>query len=85
MPPSCNGCDLVFCVSDKAKLFDKYFSRNFNLDHLGVSLPTFPSATNLYCTIFLQFLSWLKKVMINLDLFRVSRPYCIPVVILEEL
>ena len=85
MPPSCNGFDVVFCVSDKAKLFDKYFSRNFNLDHLGVSLSTFPSATNLYCTIFLQFLNWLKKVMINLDLFRVSRPYCIPVVILKEL
>ena len=34
-------------ASDKAKLFAKNFSKNFNLDYSGISLPIFPSATDL--------------------------------------
>ena len=34
-------------ASYKAKLFHKNVSRNFNLDDLGISLPVFPSRTNL--------------------------------------
>ena len=34
-------------ASDKAKLFAENFSLNSNLDDSGVSLPVFPSTTNL--------------------------------------
>ena len=34
-------------ASDKAKLFAENFSKNSNLDDSGISLPTFPSRTNL--------------------------------------
>ena len=34
-------------ASDKAKLFAKNFSMNFNLDDSGISLPFSPSRTNL--------------------------------------
>ena len=34
-------------ASDKAKLFAKNFSKNSNLDDSGISLPIFPSRTNL--------------------------------------
>ena len=34
-------------ASDKAKLSAKNFSNNSNLDDLGISLPVFPSRTNL--------------------------------------
>ena len=34
-------------TSDKAKLFPKNFSNNFILDDSGISLPVFPSRTNL--------------------------------------
>ena len=34
-------------ASDKAKLFAKSFSKNCNLDDLGISLPVFSSRTDL--------------------------------------
>ena len=45
-PPLFNGPEVF---SDKAKLFAKNFSMNSNLDDLGISLPDFPSRTNLKC------------------------------------
>ena len=38
---------LSWQVLVKAKLFTKNFSKNFNLDGPGISLPVFPSRTNL--------------------------------------
>ena len=37
-----NGLEVLCSASDKAKLFAKNFSSNFNLDDSGVSLPVFP-------------------------------------------
>ena len=34
-------------ASDKAELFAENFSKNSNLDYSGISLPVFPSRTNL--------------------------------------
>ena len=38
---------MLSSASDKAKLFAENFSLNSNLDDSGVSLPVFPSITNL--------------------------------------
>ena len=53
IPPLFNGPEVLSSASDKAKLFAKNFSENSNLDDSGISLPVFPSRTNLKRIIFL--------------------------------
>ena len=71
--------------SDKAQLFTENFSKNSNLDDAVISLPVFPSRTNLK----LYFISitpkMVKKVIINLDLTKVSISDCIPVLVLSHI
>ena len=38
---------MLSSASNKAKLFAESFSKNSNLDDSGISLPAFPSRTNL--------------------------------------
>ena len=45
--PVFNGPEVLSSASDKAKLFAENFSMNPNLDDSGISLPVFPSITNL--------------------------------------
>ena len=45
--PLFNGLEVLSFASDKAKLFPENFSKNSNLDESGISLPVFPSRTNL--------------------------------------
>ena len=47
IPPLFNGPEVLSSASDKAKLFAENFSKNSNLDYSGISLPVFPSGTNL--------------------------------------
>ena len=47
IPPLFNGSEVLSFASDKAKLFAENFSKNSNLDDSGISLPVFPSRTNL--------------------------------------
>ena len=47
IPPLFNGSEVLSSVSDKAKLYVKNLCKNSNLDHSGISLPAFPSITNL--------------------------------------
>ena len=50
IPPLFSGLEVLSStsdLSDKAKLFAENFSKNSNLDDSGVSLPVFPSGTNL--------------------------------------
>ena len=47
IPPLFNGQEVLSSASDKAKFFAENFSKNFNLDDSGISLPVFPSRTNL--------------------------------------
>ena len=56
----------------------------YNLDDLGISLPVFPSRTNLKLHNVSETPKMVKKVIRNLDLSEASGPDCIPVVILKN-
>ena len=71
-------------ASDKAKLFAENFSMNSNLDDSGISLPVFPSRTNLKLHNISVTLKMVRKVIMNLDLSQASGPYCIQVVVLKN-
>ena len=70
--------------SDKAQLFAKNFSKNSNLDDSGISLPAFPSRTNLKLHNIPLFPKMVKKVITNFDSSKASGPDCIPVVVLKN-
>ena len=82
-PPIFNGPERLPSASKRAKLFAENFSKNSNLDDLGISLPDFPSKTNLKLHIAVS-PKMLQKVIMNLDLSRASGPDCIPVVVLKN-
>ena len=74
---------MLASASDKAKLFAKNFSKNSNLDDSGISLPVFPSATNLKLHNISVTPGMIKKVTANLDSSKASGPDRIPVVVLK--
>ena len=76
--------EIMSSPSDKAKLFAKNFSKNCNLDDSGISLPVFPSRTNLKLHNISVTPKMVKKVITNLDLSKASGPDCIPVVVLKS-
>ena len=84
IPPLFNGPEVLSFASDKAKLFAENFSMNSNLDDPGVSLPVFPSRTNLKLHNISVSRKMVKKVIMNLDLSKASGPDCVPVVVLEN-
>ena len=73
----------MFSTSDKTKLFAENFSKNSNFDNSGISLPVFPSITNLkpHNSVTSKMV---KKVIMNLDLSKTSGPNCIPMVVLKN-
>ena len=75
---------MLSSASDKAKLFAENFSLNSNLDDSGVSLPVFPSRTNLKLHNISVTPKMVRKVVMNLDLSKASGPDCIPVVVLKN-
>ena len=75
---------MLSSASDKAKLFAENFSKNSNLDDSGISLPVFPSITNLKLHNISVTPKMVKKVIMNLDLSKASGPDCIPVVVLKN-
>ena len=75
---------MLSAASDKAKLFAENFSMNSNLDDSGISLPVFPSRTNLKLHNISVTPKMVRKVVMNLDLSKVSGPDCIPVVVLKN-
>ena len=75
---------MLSSASDKAKLFAEDFSMNSNLDDSGISLPVFPSGTNLKLHNISVTPKMAKKVIINLDLSKASGPDRIPVVVLKN-
>ena len=80
IPPLFNGLDVLSSASDKAKLFAENFSKNSNLYDPGISLPVFPSRTNLKLhNIYLA--AKMVKNITNLDLSKTSGPNCIAVVV----
>ena len=84
IPPLFNGPEVLPSASDKAKLFAKNFSKNSNLDDSGISLPIFPSRTNLKLHNISITPKMVKKVITNLDSSKLSGPNCIPVVVLKN-
>ena len=71
-------------ASDKAKLFAENFSKNSNLDDSGISLPVFPSRTNLKLHNISVTPKMVKKVIMNLDSSKAFGPDCIPVMVLKN-
>ena len=84
MPPLFNGPEVLSSASDKTKLLAKNFSKNSNLDDLGISLPVFPSRTNLKLHNISLTATMVKKVIKNLDSSKAFGPDCIPVVVLKN-
>ena len=84
IPPLFNGPEVLCSASDKTKLFAKNFSKNSNLDDSGISLPVFPSRTNLKLHNISVTPKMVKKVLTNLDSSKASGPNCIPVVVLKN-
>ena len=74
IPPLFNGPEVLSSASDKAKLFAENFSLNSNLDDSGVSLPVFPSKTNLKLHNISVTSKIVRKVVMNLDLSKASGP-----------
>ena len=68
----------------QAKLFAENVSKNSNLDDSGISLPVFPSRTNLKLHNISITPKMVKKVITNLDSSKASGPDCIPVVVLKN-
>ena len=75
---------MLTSASDKAKFFAENFSMNSNLDDSDISLPVFPSRTNLKLHNISVTPKMVRKVVMNLDLSKVSGPDCIPVVVLKN-
>ena len=71
-------------ASDKAKLLAENFSKNSNLDDSGISLPVFPSRTNLKLHNISVTPKMVKEVIMNLDLLKPYGSDCIPVVVLKN-
>ena len=84
IPPLFNRLEVLSSPSDKAKFFAENFSMNSNLDDSGISLPVFPSRTNLKLHNISVTLKMVRKVVMNLDLSKASCPGCIPVVVLKN-
>ena len=79
-----NGQEVLSSESDKAKWFTEKFSKNSNLDDSHISLPVFPSRTDLKLHNITVTLMMVKKVIMSLDLSKTSGPDCIPVVVLKN-
>ena len=84
IPPLFNGPEVLSSASYKAKLFAKNFFKNSNLDDSGISLPVFPSRTNLKVHNISITPKMVNKVITNLDSSKASGPDCIPVVVLKN-
>ena len=72
------------CLSLCFLSFAKRFSKNSNFNDSGISLPAFPSRTNLKLHNIHVFSKLVKQVITNLDLSKVSGPDCIPEMVLKK-
>ena len=68
IPTPFNSPEVLPSPSNKAKLFPQNFSKNFNVNESGTSLPTFPSRTNLELHNISVTPKLVKKVITNVDL-----------------
>ena len=82
--PLFNSLWVLSSASDKAKLFAENFFKNSNLDDSGISLPFFPSRTNLKLHNISVTPKMVKKVITNIDSSKASGRDCISVVVLKS-
>ena len=80
--PLFNSLEVLCAASDKAKLFAKMFSKNYNLEGLGI--PAFPLRTNLKLYNISVTPKIVKKVFMNLDSSKAHGPDCIAVVVFKN-
>ena len=73
-PPLFNGPQVLSSTSDKLKLFAEKLCMNSNLDDSGISLPVFPSRTNLKLHNIYVTPKMVKEVIMNFDLSKASGP-----------
>ena len=83
IPPLFNGPGYCLLHLIKQNCLLKTFLRTLNLDDSGISLPVFPSRTNLKLHVSVTPMM-VKKIIMNLDLSKASGPDCIPVVVLKN-
>ena len=76
--------ELLSSASDKAKLFAENFSKNSSLIDSGISLPVFPSRTNLKLHNISVTRKMFEKVILNYDLSNTSGPDFLPMVVLKN-
>ena len=69
--------EVLSSASDKAELFPVNYSKNPNLYYSGISLPVFPSITNLKLRNISVTRRMVRKVMMNLDWSKAFGPDCI--------
>ena len=84
IPPLFNGPEVLSSTSDKAKLFATNFSKNSNLDDSGISVPVFPSRTNLKLHKISITPKMVKRIIANFDLSKMSGLDFISVVVLKN-
>ena len=84
IPPLFNVLEVLSSASDKAKLFAENFSKNSNLYDSDMFLPVLHSRTNLKLRNISVTLKMVKKVIMSLDLTKVSGPDCVLVVVLRN-
>ena len=75
---------MLASASDRVKLFAENFSMNSNFDDSGISLPVFPSRTNMKWHNISVTPEIVRTVVMNLDFSKASGPDCIPVVVLKN-
>ena len=71
-------------ASDKAEFFAKKVSKNSNFDDPGISLPVFPSRSNLKLHNISVTPKMVKNVMTNIDSSKVADLDCIQVLVLKN-
>ena len=74
----CSSPEMLSSAPDKAKLFAENLSKISNIDDSGISLPVFPSRTNMKLHNIFVTSKIVKKVITSLDLSKASGPDCIP-------
>ena len=84
IPPLFNSPEVLSSASDNAKLLAENFNKNSNLDDSGISLPVFPSRTNLKLHNISVTPSMFKKVIKNLNLSKTFGPDYILAVVLTN-
>ena len=74
---------LLYSTVQRCCLLHKNFFENSNLDDSDISLPDFPSGTNLKPHLSVT-PNMVKKVITNLDSLKASGPDCVPMVVLKN-